>query len=465
MRWPGVAGARGLLAPSLVTLVLASGCTPDRAPSVAGPPVILISVDTLRADALHDEGGRTPAFDALAADGVDFDHAAAPMPFTLTSHMTLLTGLAPDVHGVFDEADRLPQGVETLATILSRAGYGTAAVVSSDWLAPAFGFGRGFDEYREIDLELTFASRVTRAALAALDRVIDDGRAPFLFVHYYDAHSDFESDGNERPYYASIEATSSLPPGCEEGLCAPDGSCATGFLLWATRNPTAVSGETRECLQAAYQAGVRDLDSGLSEFLAALRDRGLYDRAVIVLTSDHGEEFGEHGQFIHAQTFGESLDVPLLVKLPDGERASTVESAPSELADVLPTILGELGLALPSGTTGSDLLAPSRSLDRIRLAQNKYRKERYSLTLGTWRLIHDYVTAQSSLYDTDADPGELLDLAADEEERVTQLRTLLDARLRRNRQLAVALAGEDERGAQVLDEAAKRRLEALGYID
>jgi arylsulfatase A-like enzyme len=433
------------------------------------PPVILISLDTLRSDALaHGEpgaGSTTPHVDRLVADSIHFSSGVTEIPFTLPAHMSMLTGAAPDVHGVFGEDDRLPRGLATLAELLAEAGYATAGVVSSDWLGPGFGFARGFERYERIEHGLEFAERVNRAALDSLDWIHGGGRPPFLFVHYYDAHSDSAQGGNRRPYWAPEELSTDLDPECREGLCTPGGECATGYLLWASHHPDEVDARALRCLQESYRAGVRALDEGVGALLAGLEARGLYEPALILLTSDHGEEFGEHGQFIHAQTHHESVAIPLAIKLPGGREGGGRDPRAAQLADLLPTILGVLELEMPPGMTGSDLLAPSDRAPSIAVAQNKHRPERYALMEGRWKLIHDFITDRTRLYDRELDPEEVVDLARERPDVVAGLMSRLEARLREYREIRASVPSGPEVDNEALDVDARRRLEALGYVD
>jgi arylsulfatase A-like enzyme len=452
---------------SLVAGLLAATCAPPPPPRPAArsPHVFLLSLDTLRADAVgaRDAGGVavTPNLDALARRSSRFGRATSEIPFTLPAHMTLLTGVAPDVHAVFGEDDRLAPGVPTLAETLAAAGYRTGAVVSSDWLRPGFGFGRGFERYEELPLDLEFGERVDGAAWSLFDELAAGGEPVFLLVHYYDAHSDFELHGNRRPYWSPAEETSGLAAACREGLCAPDGRCATGFLLWADHHPEAVPRSTRDCLWQSYLAGVRALDAGVGAFIDELTARGLLEHSLLVVTSDHGEEFGEHGQFIHAQTFGESLAVPLLIRRPGPDEPAVGDRA--QLADLVPTILREVGIAVPSTVTGHSLFDDAWPRPPA-LAQNKYRPRRYAWLEGEWKLVHDYVTDETRLYDLASDPGELTDVAAARPEVVEALRARLDERVRALHERYL-LAAEGVAPGEPFDAEARRRLEALGYVD
>lgn len=451
-----------------VSTGLAAGCRSERASRVlpsegsrsAAPPVVLISLDTVRLDAVSDPS-LAPNLTRFAAESVSFSGAYTEMPFTLTAHATLLTGLAPDVHGVIAPRSRLGAEWTTLAQVLRRAGYGTTAVVANDWLDPRFGFDRGFDDYVMVGAALVTSDEVTRRSLEALDRILSAGKPPFLFTHYYDAHSDFDREGNTRPYVASAEPETA----CRREWCTPDGECATGFLLWANRHPEEVSAVERDCLSQAYRAGVRDLDAAFGRLRQALMERGLWGPALVVVVSDHGEEFGEHGQFIHAQTFDETVSIPLWIKLPEGGAPRRI-GTPAQLADVLPTILGLLDLPIEDPITGHDLLAVrADETPRVVVSQNKYRPARYAAQRGRWKLIHDVGRDRSWLFDRESDPGEQVDVAAANPDTVEELRRALEARRALFARIASRAVVDAAASDEVLDDEALQRLRSLGYVD
>jgi len=469
-----VAGARGVLTragwAAILVCLLAAGCSKSYETSALSTPVILISIDTLRADSVDDTG--TPNLARFRDEALSFNGAFSEIPFTLSAHATMLTGLAPDAHGVFGAQDRISAGQVTLAQALGAAGYRTAAVVSSDWLRPEFGFGRGFESYDQVAEGLTFAERVTQVGVQSLDRIVGQRGTPFMFLHYYDAHSDSELKGNRRAYYASPAASDGLAEPCAQGQCAPaeegsEGSrCATGFLLWANRHASEISQGQRECLRASYRAGVGDFDQAFGDLRGELEERGLWDQALIVVTSDHGEEFGEHGQFIHAQPYVESLAIPLWIKLPGGRRGGEGLDRQAQLADVMPTLLGQLGLTVDREMTGRDLLGGGAIGERLILGQNKYRPELYSAQDVRWKLMHDFVVGRSKLYDLTSDAGETKDVAGDHPETVAALLSALE---RRRAQLLSLRGHRESQGlgeeGETLTPEAVRRLEALGYVD
>ncbi len=166
-----------------------AGCRSESV-SPPRPHIVLISLDTLRRDAVGAyadlQASRTPNLDAFAATGTRFANAFVPMPFTLPSHMSLFTGLYPDVHRVVSKETALGDGIDTLPARLRDAGYATLGVVTNAWMKPGFGFGRGFDQYDQLEPGDFFAERVNQRALALLDGRGDDERPVFLFLHFLD---------------------------------------------------------------------------------------------------------------------------------------------------------------------------------------------------------------------------------------------------------------------------------------
>ncbi|MFG0319558.1 MAG: sulfatase, partial [Planctomycetota bacterium JB042] len=311
----------------------AVGFTPRERPAPVSerPNVILLSIDTLRADRLGCygyDGGTTPALDAFAAGGVRFDRAYSPQPWTLTSHMTMLTGLSPSVHGL-DRDTRLSYGVTPLALRFQRAGYATAAVVDKvAWLEPKYGFARGFHLYRRLGGQ---ATRKTAAAEALLDDLAD--RPFFLFLHVFDVHSDW----GKLPYDADPEDVERFAgwydgpfDGCEGDVCA------SKLLQKLVEEGRSLPPEEARYVSSLYDAGLRSLDRRLAPFLARLEEDGRLDDTFVFVTSDHGEELFEHGSCLHGAFHDEVMRVPLLVRGPGVRSGASVEPAVGHV-DFAPT--------------------------------------------------------------------------------------------------------------------------------
>jgi len=432
------------------------GCFHTPKPSLN---VVLVSLDTLRADHLGCYGyGRptSPALDALAAAAVRFASVTAPAPWTLPSHATLLTGLYPHRHGVKNYGTRLDDVTPTLASILAAKGYRTGAIVNHHFLGPNFGLMRGFAEADYVS-EWSDDDPATRRLIDRSDLITDKAIAwlaraepPFfLFLHYFDLHSDYAP----RPEYRAMFA------GDYAG--AIDGS--TEQLLAIRANGTRLDPADRDHLVALYDAEIRQLDDQLARLFRALDARGLSDRTLLVVTSDHGEEFMEHGSVLHGRTmYQEVIAVPLLVRGPGIPRGVRVAQNVS-LADLAPTILDVLGVAAPLGIDGRSVAGYWREPDRLHpehlaFAEADWTNAQPDIKRMVRREGHklhlDRTTDATELYDVLADPDEQHDLGAQQDDRVRELRADLDAFARDERPpVTVAPPTGD-----VLD-----RLRALGY--
>ena len=466
---------RGGLA-TLLGLVLAApfpGCA-----RVESPPqpslVVLISLDTLRKDAVGAYGGEggtaTPALTRFAGDAVLVEGARTPIPFTLPAHMSLFTGVAPMVHGVSNASRRLGDAVQTLPEFLRDAGFATHGIAVNYWMKGAFGFDRGFDSYELLRESLRPGVRVTRAALELLDERSEQDEPLFLFLQFFDAHSaSSEIKASTLPYYSR--------PGLREGLfsdeadeafCSPQHGCATGFLVAMNAGDVEVSQSTLGAIRELYAKSARDLDDQLAAFFEGLRKRGLYDGALIIVVSDHGEEFREHGRVLHSQTYEETVAVPLLVKFPGGRWAGRRVTGLAGLTDILPTLLDELGLPIPEFVTGESLLPLLEGRSALRdgmVSQDKHRPARFAMVQGDVKLIFDFESELAELYDLHADPAEQHNLAKEDPVRVAALRTELASRIKGYRALAQTLGQAPEPPREpVLTESELDALHSLGYL-
>jgi arylsulfatase A-like enzyme/tetratricopeptide (TPR) repeat protein len=361
-------GAAALLA----AVAVISGC---RGKTL--PPVILISVDTLRADHLPAYGYRgveTPNLDALARDSVVFATAYSQVPLTLPSHAVMLTGQPPYQNGVRDNIGfKLAATVPTLAGYLKEAGYATGAAVSTLALAADRGLDRDFDFYDDRFDEKSPDERPGPATVAVLEKWSDSaGPSPrFLFLHLYEPHAPYAPPEPFRTRYAS--------------------------------HP--------------YDGEIAAADAAIGTFVADLKKRGLYDPALVIFLSDHGEGLGDHGEDAHGVfLYREAVHVPLFVKLPRGRRAGERVERPVGLVDLFPTVAGFVGRALPPGLAGLDLLGSGgkESASRQIYSESLYPR----LALGWSELYalsdrrYQYIEApRPELYDMAADPGEKRNLA------------------------------------------------------
>jgi arylsulfatase A-like enzyme/Flp pilus assembly protein TadD len=395
--------------------------------------LVLVTLDTTRADHLGcygRDGGLTPAIDALASRGVVFERAYTSAPLTLPAHSTILTGREPPEHGArLNGRDALAVGVPTLAETLAARGFATGAFVAAFVLDHSFGLDRGFQTYdddladavpQEVPEPLSVyrpGNRVADAALGWLGRR-DRGHPFFLWMHLYDAH---------QPYLAHPEATG-LPHAGER----------------------------------SYDAEIAFADRQVGRLVEALAARGLADDTVIVVTGDHGEGLGQHGEMEHGYLLNEEvLHVPMIIvapgRIPPGVRVRTMVSH----RDLVPSVCDLLGVPPPPGLRGRNLAgsdrgdvasAPVYSETDLGLALFGWSPLR-SITTERWKYVR---TTRPELYDRTADPNELVNLAPDRADTVAQL----DGELR-----AMEAAMTPARGTRVaLDGTQQQRLEALGYL-
>jgi arylsulfatase A-like enzyme/Flp pilus assembly protein TadD len=399
------------------------------------PNVILITLDTVRADRMDFLGskrGLTPNLDALASQGVVFEHAYSQAPITPASHATILTGTYPQYHGVRNFGDRLPPSVPFLPEVLHSQGYRTGAFVSSIILDPkngfASGFERGFDIYdagfhRQKTGERREASMQRRGEVTlghALEWLSQQQGSPFfLWFHLWDAHD---------PYNPPEPFRSRFPG-------------------------------------APYNGCIAYVDATVGKLIDYLRAQGLYDNALIAVAADHGESLGEHGELTHSIfLYDSTIHVPLLLKLPGNRFAGRRVNATASLVDLAPTVLEALGQKpLPTMQGGSllPLLGNAHPENRPSLATGDHSERSFGWSaLVSLRVGHQlYVSAPSpELYDLASDPAAKTNLYA------------------RNRFAAVRLAVQLEdfvkhisADAPVplqdgLDEKSREKLSALGYV-
>jgi len=413
--------------------------------------VLLISIDTLRADRLACYGyGRptSPAIDALAAGGLLFENCVAQSPWTLPSHAAMLTGRYPHKIGMVDDRRTLPVDTPTLASILDENRFITGAFVNSHYLQRKHGFDRGFLTFECVDnFEQNRGPEITRKAIEWLDRYGD--KSFFLFVHYYDVHSS---------YAPSIDYARRFT-GTYDGPA--DGT--TTQLLRARSGKIKLSEDDIAHVSNLYDAEIRQLDSEIGRLLAHLKSTGLDEKTLVVLSADHGEEFLEHGGLLHGRTFyNEVINVPLIMSGPGvapGERAAGV----SMLADIVPTVLGRLGIDRGGPFDGEDLFAGGKpdydgEGKRFVLATADHNNQKPDIKRMVrnqrFKLHFNRLTGERELYDLVNDPAETHDLSAERARLADEFLGELE-RLMEGTRSADRIAPRSE--------AEKRALEKLGY--
>lgn len=435
---------------------------PDAAPSAA-PSLLVVTIDTLRADHLGTYGyprDTSPTIDRLAAESIVFESCLAPVAQTLPSHTSLFTATYPREHGIEANVRQQRDGLYRpsphlvpLAEALRRAGYDTAAFVSAEPVKRGSGLEQGFAVWDE-------PRQKRRAGAATTSRAIDwlearpaaqPGRPVMLWVHLFDPHAPYRPE----PPYAGIFGDDARIDRYLDAI---------GAVPVATkRSRRGVKERVTRSEIDAYDALVRTVDDQLARLLATL-ERGAGGDWVVVVTSDHGEALGQHGLSGHGEIWREQLHVPLVVRVP-GERPRRV-ATPLSLVDVLPT-LAALVPALPAGAalaraSGIDVLAAEPAAPRPLLAQRPAAKA-FALESGGWRLLR--WLDGDRLYHLTSDPHELRDVLADHPQEAERLRaSLTEIRRGQERRRRANAAGEVVPFAGGDGGERLRNLEALGYL-
>jgi arylsulfatase A-like enzyme len=443
------------VAPALLPL-FAEPVLHDRAQYGQGKGVLVISVDTLRRDHLSLYGYRrrtSPALDALAEEAVVFDDAVSTSSWTLPAHASLLTSLYPSAHGAVKLEQGLPPGLPSLQAALGNAGWFTQAMVTHLYLGAPYGFAEGFHRHRLFsDMR---AKELTDRAIGFL-RARGDGDY-FLFLHYYDPHWHYDPPP---PFNRTFD------PGYQ--------GRATG-VWWDFKKETRESLAPRDLAHvvALYDGEIRYTDSQLARIFAEMKKLGLFRSATIVLLSDHGEEFLDHGSWEHQKTlYEEQLRIPLLIKLPAGEGAGRRVRHQVRLIDVAPTLLEILGLPAPGSFQGRslvDLVRGGTDFPTEAWAETEHTVDgshklalRRGAARNKWILSYrEHSPPGLELYRLGEDPGETRNLAPSEGAEVRDILAraesfLSDARRRRTEGPAPS--------RPALTPEMLERLRALGYV-
>ena len=415
------------------------------------PNLIIYLIDTLRADRVGaSRAGQplTPHIDAFGRTATVFENAIAQAPWTRPSVASIFTGLGPLAHGVQKTDQKLPPEAVTVAELLHAAGYGTAAFGTNWHVHKQSGLIQGFAHFDFSDRAPS--DQINERVLRWLDT---RPQPPFLlYVHALDPHA---------PY--------TPPPEYRERF-APDAPPEAGDIFYLKRIYRSSGSEQQRLiaeLPPLYDAEVAFNDHSFGAFLDALRRRGLYDRSLIVLVADHGEEFNEHGALGHANNlFNETLDIPLIVKWPGQREGERVRSL-AQHVDLLPTLLRAAGLQVPQGLPGLDLAQiaasgedPDALSGRRATSHLRYRgREGISVVHAGWKLIHPLTRelAEASQLYRRTDRAERTDRIHDHPVRAGWLESLVRLEQERSRSGLKAQTYE-------MDEETRKALEALGYL-
>ncbi len=440
-------------------LLLAAGCGPER-PLAEGMNVLLVTLDTTRADFVSPFGGEarnTPHLQALAGRSGIFTRAYSETNVTSPSHLTIMSGLRTIEHGVMSNLALVPEGVDTLAEALKRAGYRTAGVPAASHVAVKMGW-RGFDVLEDVGNVLA-ASEVSDRALRWLEQ---PGDGPFfLWAHYFDPHTLYQppADVAERFYRGDREAGDGPRLADHEYFTRKKHPGRIVRWLGDTRDPAYP--------RAMYAAEVHYADRELGRLLAGLERLDLARRTVVVVVADHGESLGEHDVFYsHQGIYEPQLKIPLIVHVP-GLAASSSGALVTTL-DVAPSISELTGVELRQELSGASLVPLLLGQDspafreRRGIVHQQGRNRSVALRQDGWKLIwplfkrDPVLPKRPRLYHLREDPQELVDLAAEHPDRVRAMRRALVPWI----ELGIVTRGDEPR----VDAGAVEHLRALGYL-
>jgi len=418
--------------------------------------IILVSLDTLRADMLgaygYDEYPTSPALDAFARESVLFENHFTTEPWTLTAHMSLFTGLYPQNHRVREDAP-LAATVPTLADRLWARGYRTQAFVDGGYVDAFWGFDRGFEAYVNV-----YAKGLKALMPRAKQWLREHGDEPFfLFLHTYDVHS----RGPPPRYRTNPPFDGMFSAQLDSDLKGLDGREFEGRVQARAGR---FSEADKRYVRATYAEGIRYVDYEMGELFAFLREEGLYDDALIVIWSDHGEGLYDHEVAHHGEVYSHTIRVPLIIKLPGGVAAGRRIATPVSAVDLAPTILSLAG-APAEGMDGESLMPFVQAADRNRVVYS-YRTERderlYAASDRDYLYFRDEQNDRTKLFDKREDPLELVDLAELRRAEAERLGDAVDDWLDEHGR---GLWGPDADDPREPDAELRARLKALGYVD
>lgn len=447
-------------------------------------PVILVVVDALRPDHLSGYGytrKTSPHMDALAQEGIRFERMYVNGNWTRPSTASILTGLLPSVHGCEAERDKLAGKIQTLPEALQAAGIPTGAVVGNGNAASPFGLAQGFDHYVDTVTHwdgLPNADEVFQEAIGFVQKHKNEDF--FLFVFLVDVHDPYHAPGDyEDMFVADRDARLIRTPHWELGRYSP--------------------AELRRMV-ATYDGAIRYTDAAFGRFLGKLKSLGVYDKATVMLTADHGEAFGEHDVFLHSHhLYEEILRVPLIVRTPNNTQKGRVVSATVQGLDLMPTILGHFGMPSSFGNQapwlhGMDVLAALEDAETLRALDERVvisefhnfgirrrtaigrshkaivsepaNKKQFMATVGNPKLLPSVSFTRNKVrfFDLNADPTERVDLFSKSSAQKKPWRDLLQVLAKLQTQTGSSQKAKQADEVAELDPETIRDLRALGYI-
>lgn len=467
LEFRGEAGEARLFHPRIVQkkpIVKTRGKTPKN--------VVLILIDTLRADKLRPINPktrvRTPGLDRFAAEATTFLRGHSSENWTKPSVASLFSGLTPWEHTATKGESVLPRSVPFLAEILKSDGFETASFIANGYVSDRFGFGRGWDFYRNYIREnrRSKSEFIARDVLSWLDARKESDKPFFLYIHTIDPHvpyrppEDFLGLYGDTNYRGQVNfRTNAL------------------FLEHVKMGKIKLNARDRAHLEALYDGEISYHDVNFATILESLKKRGLDEDTLIIVTADHGEEFWDHGSVGHGHNvYQELLHIPYFIKHPGIERPGTSLGEAVSLTDLAPTILDALGKTVPDEMSGRSLIPLLRGddLNAQRFAVAGFMENWRTITLGDHKLIARPRNRQL-LFNLNRDPGERDDVSAERTLTVRALKSLMGVELHRTAfgsdaarsapsASRASISRRHGEGKAEIDDELAEQLRALGYV-
>ena len=468
---PGAGGAKGgvrLIEPAIITPPdsapgenstegSAQGSSP---PDFGTPNVLIYLIDALRADHLGCYGYDRPVspnIDDFAANATVFDHAIAQSSWTKSTVGSIFSGMGPSRHGANTATDILPDDIDTLAERVQRIGWQTAGFITNGVVSDLFGFDQGFLTYVRLGEDNSspeihqLSDRLNTEIVSWLESR-DENKPFFMYVHASDPHAPYYP---RDPYRSRFAAD--IPP--EIGL--------HDRVTALTQARAEVTEHTPDDLLSLYDAEIAFNDASFGSLIQAFEQHGVLDSTLVILMSDHGEEFFDHGRWEHGLTlFAEQLNIPLIIKFPSRQWQGARVGATVQQIDILPTVLEVAGAEPAIALTGRSLVGLVADQGQqqpptvISVLDKVESRKVEAITWENFKLIHyiayDQPRPDVELYNLTVDPGEVQNLAPDEPILVGYLKTLL---------MGSRTRGGFEAMDAELDDEMRSQLEALGYLD
>jgi arylsulfatase A-like enzyme len=462
-----------------VALALVVGCDlveTHPAPDSRRPNVLLVSIDTLRADHLGSYGyarETSPRLDALARESTRYANALAPSPWTLPSHAAMLTGRHPYAIGMLDRSATIPEDVPIVAERFAQAGYRCAGFVdetSRGWIGGERGFARGFESYRHLPEESgDHRYDAARTADAVIEWLEDhSGDSPFfVFAHTKSVHALHANDGTAgdlaypyskpRAYLERFASDEDLAVSWRDARLGRGVGYLRGFnerLAIGHARAEDLSDDRLRILKSLYDSGIYYVDEQIGRILDTLEKLGHAEDTIVVVTADHGEAFLEHRLFLHKELYDELLHVPLIVHVP-GEAPSVVDER-ATLMDVVPLLLAKAGIE------AAPIAAEPDREEHFAFYRDRdgYYTESYALRGEEWTLITQRLGGEGALFQNElyrATDARQREPVTDRPDEVAAMLARLQTHLgRAPEQVGVPIE---------LDAATLEHLRALGYVD